>query len=376
MFEMLDAQEILNKLQENFYIIYKDGQFILTNTKTHISYVLTQEKLTKLADQNLAIHDEDFINAGIVSKESNKSTWPFAPISKLFKDSVVIHNNEIEDLDSKEFWQEYLQECEGVLNNYELEKKSFCLDVINLPKARDINIDFYQGLKKRRTIREFFDQPMGIQELGDILFTTFGRFHENFGEKYMDINNTISWRRSSPSAGGLHSISAYLLIHNVQGLERGVYLYDDQNHSLKLLKKGFDQKQLIHVFLSQMFSQNAALHIITVANLKIVAQKYKHSRAYVFPYIESGHLIQTAWLCALSFQLKGWMAAAFCDDFFINEFNLQEYQIPISSFSIGYGCDQSLGPKIREELDQIKSDRQFISIMAMAKAEKEKVRIK
>ncbi len=363
------------RLLNNFYVMYKDNSFVLTNTQTHKSYILDSEKMAVLANPDLAVLDDDFVEAGIVGQAFVKeSDWPFAPISKLFLESISIKENETETLVGREFWENYLGVCSEILNKIHETKLPDCLQQIDLPVANEMHYDFHTLLKKRRTIREFYNQTVSLQYLTDILYTTFGEFHDGFEEKYLDVEKTLSWRRSSPSAGGLHPIDAYVFVHNVEGLSQGLYFYDCRANNLRLIKLKDYEKQFLDVFMGQYFYQNAAFHILTVGNLKTVAAKYAHSRAFLFPYIENGHLVQTAWLSAVAFGLKGWMTCAFSDEFFVKELGLENSQVPISFLSVGYGCDQSLGPKINKELEEIGYSRDFVAAMAMKMACREKVK--
>lgn len=372
----------LKCLLNNFYIMYKDGAFILTNTQTHDSYELTAEKMAILADENKAVLDEDFVEAGIVGTcveakmQQQADDWPFPPITRFLTESLSINKSELQVFSGLQFWENYLGVCSQILEQEHEYVLPDYIKIIDLPVANEIDGKFYDLLKQRRTVREFYTQPMSLQQLADVLFTTFGRFHEGFGDKYMDVGKTISWRRSSPSAGGLHPIDAYIFVHNVSGLESGLYFYDCHEHKLRMLKHGNWEKQLLEVFMGQYFYQNAAVHIITVGNLHKVAAKYLHSRGFLFPYIENGHLLQTAWLSAVSLGLKCWMTCAFCDEFLRAELNLKKYMLPISVMSIGYGCDESLGPRIHKELEEIGYARDFVASMAMASTCKERVRTK
>lgn len=354
--------------------MYKDGDFIITNTQTHDSYILPSEKLEILAKKE-AICDEDFIEAGIVGSNEDVE-WPYAPISRFLLESIQIKENEIEVLKGKEFWIDYLGVCDNALNNLpnipEIEGEKF-----DLPLGEKVSGDIYNLLKERRTIREFYHQLITKQDLANILYITFGRFHQGFEDKYLDNKKSVSWRRSSPSAGGLHPVGAYVFIINVEDIKRGIYYYQPKTHQLILVKpiesSVIWEEEIFHTMMGQYFYKNAAVHILSVGDLRIVSQKYAHSRAFTFPYLENGHLIQTAMLIATALGLKNWITAAFCDEYFYKELKLAKQQIPLTWLSLGHGCSESLGPSIHKELEQIGYDR---VCMAMASVVKEKVRLK
>lgn len=365
--------------KNNFYIMYQNGDFILTNTETHDSYILSPDKIALLAKPE-GVYDEDFIEAGIIDQtgiDENKDNWPYMSITKFFKQTLSIHQKEIEILEKKEFWEGYLGVCEESIRDLKPIKEQSYIKTIELPKANKVEIDFYSALANRRTTREFHNQPISLQDLSDILYITFGRFHENFEDKYLDFDKTVSWRRTSPSAGGLHCVHPYLFIMNVEGLKPGIYYYAGKQNELRLVEyfdKNEFEKELISPMLGQHFYEGASLHILTVGNLYIVAQKYLHSKSVLFPYLENGHLMQTALLLATGKGIQTWISAAFADEYFIKKLKLQEAQIPLTFVSLGYGSKESLGPKIHKVLEEIGCDR-MLAALAMNQV-KEKVRLK
>lgn len=361
-------------LKNNFYIMWLNNECILTNTQTHISYALDKETFCKLYEEDAHLH-QDFIDAKIVD-DQQKFDWPYQPLSRFFLETVRVNEDELESVDVRQFWENYLYDSENKLKKVEATEEVKCLKVIFLPVAMPIEGNLHELLLKRRTSREFFDREVTLQQLADILFMTFGDVHKGFGEIYMDVPENISWRRTSPGAGGLHSIDAYLFVRKVKGLETGIYFYDCKKHELRFMKSGDYEDELIRHFMSQHFCQGAAFHIATVSNLKIVSLKYTHSRGMILPYLDNGHLAQTALLLATGLGLQTWMTAALCDQFFAEVFNLKQYQVPLSVISIGHGCKESLGPRIREEIEKIKEGKIFQGAMAMAAAVREKVRNK
>jgi hypothetical protein len=51
----------------------------------------------------------------------------------------------------------------------------------------------------------------------------------------------------------------YVVVFNVEGIEPGVYHYDDQQHCLTLIRKGEFEKQVIELLLGQFFAKGLAL---------------------------------------------------------------------------------------------------------------------
>jgi len=351
--------------------MYFDGQWILTNTQTHESYSLDKETFCKLADENADSYPP-FLEAKIVD-DGEVFDWPFRPLSRFFMESARLKEDELDSKDVFEFWENYLNTSESLLRQTKARDVVNSDSVLDLPKAREIPGTLFEALKNRRTIREFFDKPVSLQEFSDILFTTFGRFHEGFGEESMDVAESASWRRSSPSAGGLHSIDAYVFVRKVENLPIGIYFYDSKNHQLRFLKEGDFEVDLVRNFMGQYFCMGAAFHVATVANLRVVEVKYKHSSGVLLPFLDNGHLVQTAILTATNLGLQNWMTAATCVEFLSRALNLRPFQLPLSVFSIGHGSKSSLGPRIRSIIRKIREKRLLHGAMAVKAAIREKV---
>ena len=95
---------------------------------------------------------------------------------------------------------------------------------IELPKPEfDKSIEFWSVIKNRHSTRKFTAESMSIMELSLFLFGMSGlnRIFPQFAF------------RTVPSAGGLFPIEIYPVVNNVKGLEKGVYHYNIQEHSIK-----------------------------------------------------------------------------------------------------------------------------------------------
>ncbi len=348
------------KFNETFYIAFLEGKFLLTNVESGLSYELDKESFLKLAEEN-ADQNEDFINAGLIKGKSKYkqsiTDWPLSPFTRLFHTHICVKDEHLSDFkNEEEFWQVYLSDCKQAIDSkvehYIVEKKY--LATFDLPSHRNISADLYQTLKARRTIREFQSKSITQQELADILFIAFGKFHDSFENKWLDTPKNFSWRRSSPSAGGLHSVEAYVFISRVEGLEEGMYLYDSKKHQLHLIKLAKFEQDLERAMSNQRFLHGSAFSVLTVADLRLVAYKYNHSRTYILPYLDNGHLMQTALLTATALNLQTWISAAVCSEFMVKSFDLKDYQIPLCLLSVGHGYKDSLGPTAMDHLEKIK----------------------
>jgi SagB-type dehydrogenase family enzyme len=83
-------------------------------------------------------------------------------------------------------------------------------------------------VKRRRSRREFTEQPLTLEELSFLLWATQGK------SGYRDDESLL---RTVPSAGARHPFETYLTVHRdrVDGLEPGLYRYLSLEHQLCFL---------------------------------------------------------------------------------------------------------------------------------------------
>ena len=85
-----------------------------------------------------------------------------------------------------------------------------------------------QAIAGRRSTRDFSGRPLPLAELSRVLFLSSGIATDQWGQKH----------RTAPSSGALYPIELYPVVHNVAGLERGVYHYGIERHELRLVNPG------------------------------------------------------------------------------------------------------------------------------------------
>ena len=335
---------------QDFYITFYNGGFILVNTQTKQCFEMDKDSIINLFSKNPE-EIQDYIAAGMIKGKEDYSKviiddekWPMQPISRLFHNNVSIKESELSDLSEEEYWEDYLSECSRAGDIAKVVEKVEGKR-ISLPQAKPVRGDFYDLCKKRKTIREFINKPISLQDFSDVLFTAFGNFHDGFDNEILDSEKNYAWRRSSPAAGSLNSVSPYLFVSNVDGLKKGIYYYDSIKHELVDLDKDFDELVLVKYMSNQPFLKNAAFHVLSVANLNVICGKYPFARSYILPYLDNGHLFQTAFLAVTALNLEYWVSAALCADGFKKLIGFEDFQIPISFFSVGNGHHDSLGPK-------------------------------
>lgn len=172
---------------------------------------------------------------------------------------------------------------------------------IDLPtpeKMKGISVE--QALSQRRSVRNYTDKALDVQQISQLLWSAQG--------------NTSDWGgRTAPSAGATYPIEIYIVVNKSETLATGVYHYNNKDHSMQLVKKGFWGKKVSQASLGQASIEQAPVDIIITAVMQRTAERYgKRAERYV--YMEVGHVGQNIYLQAESLGLGTVVIGAFNDD--------------------------------------------------------------
>ena len=114
--------------------------------------------------------------------------------------------------------------------------------------------------------------------------------------------------RSAPSAGALYPFEIYVVVHNVEGLEPGIYHYAVRDHQLEVAATGDFRAQA----LQQAMLGEADAAFVLAAVFDRSRHKYGE-RGYRYVYMEAGHISQNIGLQAVSLGLGSVGVGAFLD---------------------------------------------------------------
>ncbi len=350
-------------IKNNFYVARVNNEYILFNTETQDSYTMDKEALHKLFIEE-DISYQNFLDAGIIGL--NKTTLPFPVIGKFFFESIEVKEKMLNKLEYKEFILNYINDTEKSDLSWEYSKNYVKSNIeIALPPFSEIKADFMTLLKKRRTIREFKNQTVSLQDLSDILYVGFFNALK-FDSEFLDHEDSISFRRYAPSAGGIHAIDPYIIVHNVEGLAPGVYFYHCKKHILYLISdEKISYDDITYNIVNQRYNQNSGFDILTVADYNQIYKKYPHIIGSVLPFYDHGHIVQNAILTLTALGLNYWISTLLCKEFFSTKLKLKEHELALAIICVGYGYDDSTGPKLNKILNELKAEKQAIIASVM-----------
>ncbi len=182
--------------------------------------------------------------------------------------------------------------------------------VLDMPDLRD---DWLARLRLRCTTRAFrTDVALPRRSLEYALHAVFGV------QGIRRITDEISAiRRTSPSAGAMHPLDAFVLVLNVESVCPGLYHYEADSHGLVLLEAldAAQARELARLFLAnQAYFADAHALLIQVARFDRNFWKYPgHKKAYKAVLLDAGHLSQTLYIVATHLGLGAFFTSAIND---------------------------------------------------------------
>jgi SagB-type dehydrogenase family enzyme len=176
--------------------------------------------------------------------------------------------------------------------------------IVRLPsEVTEVSATFLDTLQRRRSTRAFSSQPLIKLDLGYLLWASTGIQRIEHGYEF----------RNAPSAGALYPIETYIGVNNVQDVDRGIYHYNINDHSLEEIKTGNFGNAIAHAALDQTICAIAPVVFIWTAMFNRSKWKYAQ-RAYRYVYLDAGHIAQNLALAATSITCGSCQVGAFFDD--------------------------------------------------------------
>ncbi|GAB4410498.1 MAG: SagB/ThcOx family dehydrogenase [Anaerolineales bacterium] len=195
-------------------------------------------------------------------------------------------------------------------------------DRIALPTPRyDSATSVEEALLKRRSIRDYKDEPLMLAELAQLLWAAQG------------ITDLAGFR-TAPSAGALYPMEVYAVVGNVTDLAAGVYKYHPAAHALERTATGDRLAELSKAALGQSAVRDAAVVLVLAAAYERTTQKYGE-RGVRYVHMEAGHVSQNVYLQAVSLGLGTVTIGAFYDEDVKKVVGLPDNEQPLYLMPVG-----------------------------------------
>lgn len=157
-------------------------------------------------------------------------------------------------------------------------------------------------MRKRRSERRYRSAPVSLDQLSQLLWAAQGTTGGRGGVRF----------RTAPSAGALYPVETYLVIHDVETVDAGIYHYGVEHHELETLDLGDFRKEIARAALDQRMTAQANVVFVWTAVFERSKWKYRQ-RAYRYVYLDAGHIAQNVALAAVALGLGSCQIAALYD---------------------------------------------------------------
>jgi SagB-type dehydrogenase family enzyme len=189
------------------------------------------------------------------------------------------------------------------------------------PPVLNSNTSVEEAISKRRSVRNYKDDSLSLQETAQLLWAAQGITSSDGG-------------RTAPSAGALYPLEVYLVSGEIQGLSAGIFHYLPKEHSLEQIATGDMLNKLYFAAMMQGSIKRGAGIIVFTAVYSRTTWKYgERGKRYV--HMEAGHAAQNVCLQAVSLGIGTVTVGAFRDSAVCNILNLPEKEEPLYLMPIG-----------------------------------------
>jgi len=194
--------------------------------------------------------------------------------------------------------------------------------IIELPEPRfESSVSLEEALLKRRSVREYADVPLTLEEVSQLLWAAQGVTSEWGG-------------RTAPSAGALYPLEVYLAVGSIENIAPGVYKYRPRRHEIVQVRDEDVRSELAKATLGQAWIKEGAIDIIIAAVYERTTKKYG-DRGVRYVHLEAGHAAQNIYLQAAALDLGIVTVGAFYDDRVKDIIGMLEDEVPLYVIPVG-----------------------------------------
>jgi len=255
------------------------------------------------------------------------------PLSRLYHQHSKLSGHKL--LEFQERIATFSQDAEAVRESSRAYKLYPTRPSITLPRAkrrlggrRLIDI-----LLSRRTRRGTFShRAVTLKQWGRLLEAACGLTGHVTHPDFPDVTQDL---RAWPSGGAMYPIETYLFALQGGELERGLYHYQVESHSLAHLGPCPEEEQLHRLVYADGLWENAGGLIVLTAVFERTQTKYGE-RGYRFVFLDAGHLAQSILLVSEDLRLAAIPLGGFDDDGLAAEMGVEPLtENPIYAILIG-----------------------------------------
>jgi SagB-type dehydrogenase family enzyme len=200
--------------------------------------------------------------------------------------------------------------------------------VVKLPEPElKGNVSVEEAIQNRRSVREYINKSLNLKDVSQLMWAAQG---------ITDKKNNF---RSAPSSGRTYPLEIYLVVgkNGVEGIEEGVYHYNNTNHELEKLLNGDKRKELSKAANGQGAVENAPVDIVITGNYQRTMSKYGNNNLSIrFVHLEAGHAGENIYLEATARGLVTVSIGSFNDNTVKTLLNLPGDETTFYIFPVGF----------------------------------------
>lgn len=185
------------------------------------------------------------------------------------------------------------------------------------------------ALTKRRSGYAFGAEPLPLSTLSTLL-----RFAVGLGRQVAAYDRPDHPLGLAPSAGGLRSLTPYVISLRTKELPAGVYAYDMVEHQLREVELGDPMVKLRSAYVQPEFAERAPVTLALTADLAVGLAKYP-PRHFLTMHVDTGIAVQNLYLVATALDLTCCAVSGFHDEPLAELLRLPASTIPTALFAVG-----------------------------------------
>jgi oxazoline/thiazoline dehydrogenase len=212
-------------------------------------------------------------------------------------------------------------------------KPAMSSDVIKLEEP-DIDalekhdVPFTEVIENRMSLREWAEDPIGLSELGELLFRAARIKYAQRDAAHGDVAFS-----PYPAGGAIRELEIYPLVKHCQGLDRGLYRYNPKEHHLELVCEiTADLDALVWRAATAMAKPEAkdSIQVLLLITSRFPRLSWKYqSIAYATTLKSLGCLYQTLYLVATAMRLAPCAIGTGDSDLFAKATGIGYYDEPL-----------------------------------------------
>jgi SagB-type dehydrogenase family enzyme len=198
------------------------------------------------------------------------------------------------------------------------------MDSIILPEPqRELEFPLMKALEIRRTVRKWKDEPVSMQDLSNLLWAACGITKSAYGK--------VKSKRTAPSACNSKEIRVYAV------LQEGVFLYDEETHTLNSIVAADIREHLG----TQKMMKSAPMGLVFVADLSVMNSPFlRREDAKCFSaWVDTGYVSQNVYLYCAAANLATAVLSLINRDKLHELMNLKEHEKVVLTQVVGPLCE-------------------------------------